>query len=121
MVESGRLTTHGRASLLAAGGCVLLPAGYVFHYSVGLQKWLRQGKQGRLYYGTQVSSQPPTFVLFVNDPDLFKDNYRRYLERQFRAQLEFTGTPIRILWRGKSEREAQRSLDRSQRSPIPSA
>lgn len=80
----------------------------------------RQGKQGRIYYGTQVSSQPPTFVLFVNDPELFKDNYRRYLERQFRSQLDFTGTPIRILWRGKSEREAHRSLERSQRSQIAS-
>ncbi len=80
----------------------------------------RQGKQGRIYYGTQVSSQPPTFVLFVNDPDLFKDNYRRYLERHFRAQLDFTGTPIRILWRGKSEREAHRSLDRSHRSELAS-
>jgi GTP-binding protein len=69
----------------------------------------RQGRQGRIYYGTQATVQPPTFVLFVNDPVLIKENYRRYLEKQFRTNLDFTGTPIRLLWRGKSEREAGRT------------
>lgn len=69
----------------------------------------RQGRQGKIYYGTQVSSQPPTIALFVNEPQLFKDNYRRYTERQFRQVLQFTGTPIRLLWRGKKPREAERS------------
>lgn len=68
----------------------------------------RQGRQGRIYYGTQVTSQPPTFTLFVNDPKLFNDNYRRYIERQFRESLGFTGTPIRIAWRGKKMREMER-------------
>lgn len=61
----------------------------------------RQGRQGKIYYGTQVSSQPPTIALFVNDPQLFKENYRRYVERQFRQTLGFEGTPIRLLWRAK--------------------
>jgi GTPase len=69
----------------------------------------RQGKQGKIYYGTQVSTQPPTIVLFVNDPHRFGDNYRRYIERQFREQLGFTGTPMRLLWRGKRVREAESS------------
>ncbi|HEY9844851.1 MAG TPA: ribosome biogenesis GTPase Der, partial [Candidatus Caenarcaniphilales bacterium] len=69
----------------------------------------RQGRQGRIYYGTQVSTKPPTIALFVNDPLLFKDNYRRYVERQFRQVLGFTGTPIRLLWRGKKAREVERS------------
>ncbi len=73
----------------------------------------RQGRQGRIYYGTQASSEPPTFVLFVNDPELFKDNYRRYIEKQFRTHLDFTGTPIRLIWRGKSEREMERSRRRA--------
>ncbi len=73
----------------------------------------RQGKQGRIYYGTQVSGQPPTFVIFVNDPQLIKENYRRYLEQQFRTNLDFTGTPIRLIWRGKSEREVDRTLRKS--------
>lgn len=69
----------------------------------------RQGRQGKIYYCTQVSSQPPTIALFVNDPNLFNDNFRRYIERQFRQQLGFTGTPIRLLWRGKKVRELERN------------
>lgn len=69
----------------------------------------RQGKQGKIYYGTQVASQPPAIVLFVNDPKLFGDNYRRYVERQFRQSLGFTGTPIRLMWRGKKLREMERN------------
>ena len=69
----------------------------------------RQGKQGRIYYGTQVSSQPPSIALFVNDPKRFNDNYRRYIDRQFRKQLGFTGTPMRLFWRGKKVRDMERS------------
>ena len=69
----------------------------------------RQGRQGRIYYGTQVSSQPPTIALFVNDPKLFGETYRRYIERQFRDQLGFNGTPIRLLWRGKKMRDLERA------------
>lgn len=65
----------------------------------------RQGRQGKIYYGTQVTSQPPTIALFVNEPKRFNDNYRRYIERQFRQQLGFTGTPVRLLWRGKKSRD----------------
>jgi GTPase len=68
----------------------------------------RQGRQGKIYYGTQVSAQPPSFALFVNDPHLFKENYKRYIERQFREGLGFTGTPLRIFWRGKKVRDAER-------------
>lgn len=69
----------------------------------------RQGKQGKIYYGTQVSSRPPTMVLFVNDPKRFNENYRRYMESQFRQQLGFIGTPIRLIWRGKPAREVERN------------
>lgn len=68
----------------------------------------RQGRQGKIYYGTQVSAHPPSITLFVNDPKLFGDNYRRYIERQFRQSLGFTGTPIRLFWRGKKLREVER-------------
>lgn len=67
----------------------------------------RQGRQGKIYYGTQVTTQPPSIVLFVNDPKRFNDNYRRYVERQFRQQLGFQGTPLRLMWRGKKVREAE--------------
>jgi GTPase len=68
----------------------------------------RQGRQGKIYYGTQVTSQPPAIVLFVNDPTLFSDTYRRYIEGQFRQSLGFQGTPVRLLWRGKKMRELER-------------
>jgi GTP-binding protein len=68
----------------------------------------RQGRQGRIYYGTQVTARPPTFALFVNDPKLFGDSYRRYIEGQFRQNLGFEGSPIRLLWRGKKMRDLER-------------
>ncbi|HYE73531.1 MAG TPA: ribosome biogenesis GTPase Der [Blastocatellia bacterium] len=68
----------------------------------------RQGRQGRIYYGTQVSTQPPTIALFVNEAKLFNDNYRRYVERQLRESLGFAGTPIRLIWRSKKMREMEK-------------
>jgi len=65
----------------------------------------RQGRQGKIYYGTQVSSQPPSIALFVNEASRFNDNYRRYIEKQFRQQLGFPGTPIRLFWRSKKVRD----------------
>jgi GTPase len=73
----------------------------------------RQGKQGRIYYGTQVSTQPPTIALFVNSPDMFGDSYRRYIERKFRESLGFRGTPMRIMWRGKKMRELERTANKA--------
>lgn len=73
----------------------------------------RQGRQGKIYYGTQVASRPPTIALFVNAPNLLGDNYRRYIERKFRDSLDFTGTPLRLLWRGKKVREVERSANRA--------
>ncbi|MBC6475871.1 MAG: ribosome biogenesis GTPase Der [Hormoscilla sp. GM102CHS1] len=67
----------------------------------------RQGRQGKIYYGTQVRSQPPTIALFVNEPKRFPENYRRYIESQLRKNLDFTGTPIRLLWRGKKARDVE--------------
>ncbi len=74
----------------------------------------RGGRQGRLYYGTQVASRPPSFTLFVNEPKLFGDSYRRYVERQIREGLGFEGTPIKLFWRGKQQRAAERDLARQQ-------
>ncbi len=74
----------------------------------------RGGRQGRIYYGTQVAVRPPSFTLFVNDPKLFGDTYRRYVERQIREGLGFEGSPIRLFWRGKQQRDAERDLARQQ-------
>ena len=74
----------------------------------------RGGRQGKLYYGTQVATRPPSFTLFVNEPKLFGDTYRRYVERQIRESLGFEGTPIKLFWRGKQQRDAERDLARQQ-------
>lgn len=62
------------------------------------------GRPLRLYYATQVSVSPPTFVLFVNDPDLVHFSYQRFLENRIREAVEFPGTPIRILFRKRTEK-----------------
>jgi len=67
-------------------------------------------QQGKVYYCNQVSSRPPTIAVFCNNPKLFPDNYRRYLERKFREQLGFEATPIRFLWRGKKQRSVMREF-----------
>ena len=58
-----------------------------------------KGHRLKIYYASQVAVGPPTFVLFVNDPDLCHFSYKRYLENQLRIAFDFTGTPIRILIR----------------------
>lgn len=59
----------------------------------------------KILYATQVSSGPPTFILFMNDDKLFKESYRRYLEKKIRAAFEFSGTPIVLLPRNRSEKK----------------
>lgn len=75
----------------------------------------RQGRQGKIYYGTQVSTQPPSIALFVNEAERFNTSYRRYVERQFRQQLGFSGTPIRLLWRSKKARDVENTANRATR------
>jgi GTP-binding protein len=53
----------------------------------------------------QAGISPPTFVFFVNDPALIGDDYKRYMERALRDNIGLSGTPIRLLWRGKPQRE----------------
>lgn len=57
----------------------------------------RAGRNLRIYYGTQVRSDPPTFLLYCNDPKLLHFTYERYLENQIRAVYSFLGTPIRLV------------------------
>lgn len=59
----------------------------------------KQGRRLKLYYVTQASDAPPTFVFFVNDPELAHFSYQRYLENRLRAAFDFTGTPIRLVFR----------------------
>ena len=63
------------------------------------------GKRLRIYYCSQPSVCPPTFVLFVNDEALMHFSYRRYLENVLRRSFDFSGTPIRIVTRNRGENE----------------
>lgn len=56
-----------------------------------------KGRRLRIYYATQVAVKPPTFVVFVNDPELMHFSYNRYLENRIRETFNFDGTPIRII------------------------
>lgn len=58
-----------------------------------------KGRHLKIYYMTQVSVKPPTFVLFVNDADLLHFSYKRYIENQMREAFGFSGTPIRFITR----------------------
>ncbi len=62
-----------------------------------------KGRQLRIYYITQASVKPPTFVLFVNDRTLMHFSYRRYIENQLREAFGFTGTPIHFVVRERKE------------------
>ena len=62
---------------------------------------LKRGKRLKVYYTTQVTVSPPTFVLFVNDKAVFQPSYETYLERKIREAFDFTGTPVRLLVRPK--------------------
>lgn len=64
-----------------------------------------KGKRLRLYYITQVSVKPPTFVIFVNDKELMHFSYTRYIENQIRETFGFRGTPLRFIIRERNEKE----------------
>jgi len=63
-----------------------------------------RGKNIKIYYGTQVGTAPPSFVLFTNAPKEIPEHYQRYLEREIRAQFDFAGTPIRLTFKDRPKR-----------------
>lgn len=65
-----------------------------------------KGKRCKVYYITQVSVRPPTFVLFVNNKELMHFSYVRYIENHLRKKFNFNGTPIRIIVREKGEKDS---------------
>ncbi len=64
----------------------------------------KKGKSGKIYYATQVAASPPIFVVFVNQPKAFSNDYRRYIANSLREALKFEEIPIRIIFR---QRESQ--------------
>ena len=64
-----------------------------------------KGKRLKIFYGTQASVAPPTFVLFCNSKDLFHYSYLRFIENQIRATFGFDGTPIHFILREKDKKD----------------
>ncbi|MBK3496711.1 ribosome biogenesis GTPase Der [Viridibacillus sp. YIM B01967] len=60
-----------------------------------------KGRRLRIYYVTQVAIKPPTFVVFVNEPELMHFSYERFLENRIRETFDFEGTPIRLITRAR--------------------
>ena len=66
----------------------------------------RKGRLAKVYYVTQPETRPPTLILFCNDPDLFHFSYLRYIENQVRKTYPLEGTPLRVVARQSSRRDA---------------
>lgn len=64
-----------------------------------------KGKRLKIYYMTQASTRPPTFVCFVNSAELFHFSYQRYLENRIRETFGLEGTPIRFIIRERGEKD----------------
>ena len=64
-----------------------------------------KGRKLRIYYMTQASVKPPTFVLFINDKELTHFSYTRFLENQLREMFGFRGTTIRMIYRERGDKE----------------
>ncbi|RII27605.1 MAG: ribosome biogenesis GTPase Der [Geobacter sp.] len=65
---------------------------------------LFQGRRVKFYFATQVATRPPSFVIFTNRPEGIHFSYERYLMNQFREAFGFTGTPLRLMFRGRERR-----------------
>ena len=71
----------------------------------------KHGAQPKIYFATQVATCPPTIVLFVNNPALLREQYRRFVEKRLRATLPFEETPIRLVWRARRTQAARRPAE----------
>jgi GTP-binding protein len=75
-----------------------------------------RNRLGKILYATQAAVAPPTFVIFVNEPELIHFSYRRYLENRIRDAYGFLGTPIRLIFRARASEEAARRSARPRRT-----
>ena len=75
----------------------------------------------KVFFASQVSTEPPTIIIFVNGPNLFDDGYRRYLLKYFRDQLPFAEVPIKLEFRsrraGKSDRDRDDEVQGTEEAP----
>jgi GTP-binding protein len=87
---------------------------------------LRQNRRPKIFYGTQVATNPPTIVLFTNGPELFDNTYQRYLVKTFRDHLPFADVPIKMFLRHKRRQDqppveeppAEAETKRREREPV---
>jgi len=81
----------------------------------------------KVYYATQIDTKPPTIILFVNNPDLITEEYRRFFVRQLRERLPFSEVPIRLYVRGhhrsfeKAEEKRRPAVEGTTARPVRSA
>jgi GTP-binding protein len=68
----------------------------------------KAGRPLKIFYGTQVRSDPPTFLVFVNDHKLVHFTYKRFLENRFRMAYGFLGTPIRLVFKSRKKAELKK-------------
>jgi GTP-binding protein len=68
----------------------------------------KHGAQPKIYFATQISTCPPTIVLFVNNPALVREQYRRFMEKRVRESLPFEEVPVRLIWRERESNEKAR-------------
>ena len=65
----------------------------------------KKGKKLRILYATQIRTAPPSFIMFVNSEDLVQDSYKRYLENKLREAAGFFGTPIRMNFKERAQKD----------------
>lgn len=72
---------------------------------------IKSSRRARIYYATQVKTHPPTFALFVNDPDLFDPEFRRYFEHRFRDTFPFPEVPVMFSYRSRERKSMKPPKD----------
>jgi GTP-binding protein len=78
---------------------------------------MHQNRRPKIYYATQVSSEPPTIVMFTNDPKAFDETYRRYLLGALREQLPFAEVPIKFYLRKRAAGDRRADIDSDAEGP----
>jgi GTP-binding protein len=79
---------------------------------------LRNNRQPKIFYATQIGVHPPTIVLFTNGPDLFDDTYVRYLTKALRDSFPFSEVALKVLLRARGEGGAWREDDTTEEMAV---
>jgi GTP-binding protein len=80
---------------------------------------MRQNRRAKVYYATQVATNPPTIVLFTNGPELFDNTYQRFLLKTFRDQLPFSEVAIKLHLRAKQREDGPDRDDQEETAAPP--